>query len=399
MATLLAAATSELNLRESASDAAPIRAVIPPGGQLEVLGNCGVWLYARFGEQVGFAHCEFTQPVPPIDGETKWATTVSAAELNVRQGPAPDMPLVGVLLNGQPADVLAYQGVWLLVLYQGQAGFINGAYTLSVSETGGAPAPASTTPLVGVAIRERMSPEEIRAARAQIRQEPDERLRGDRYEALQAGVLYSSQRDNQASAAGIRIETRSGAMCNLTSLAMALSYLGIPNPNPALQYEDALEELRVARGLPARTLADGWGGVARALGAQPRMIGTAVTAGRDWWEANVRPVLRQDAAVIFSIGGHIVRLQAVTEQGLIVDDPYGRCRLLPGEERQWRYERVNGYDTPGEMAGADSLWLWDDVARHTMRWIAAISPASGVLGPAPDLGDFEDDGVVMESVG
>jgi hypothetical protein len=213
-------------------------------------------------------------------------------------------------------------------------------------------------------------------------------------------VIYASQRDNQArDPSGGKVETKGGNMCNLTSLSMALSYLGIANPKPNMQYEDALEVLRQERQLPDRTTAKGWGGVAQALGARVTFIGDgSVTQGRDWWEANVRqPHLRKGAGAIMSIGGHIVRVQAVTEQGLIVDDPYGRCRLLPGEAGAWKYALYNEYDTSGQTAGEDTLWPWADVAQHTMRWVAAIAPAPVVLGDEPPLPDIEDDGVVVEN--
>jgi hypothetical protein len=110
-----------------------------------------------------------------------------------------------------------------------------------------------------------------------------------------------------------------------------------------------------------------------------------------------RPHLRRGAGVIMSIGNHIVRVQGVTDQGLIVDDPYGRCRLLPGEAGAWKYALFNEYDKPGQTAGEDTLWPWADVSKHTMRWVAAIAPAAVVLGDEEPLPDIEDDGVVVEN--
>lgn len=73
--------------------------------------------------------------------------------------------------------------------------------------------------------------------------------------------------------------------------------------------------------------------------------GGPVTQGHDSWDTNVRePHLRRGDGVIMSIGGHIVRVQAVTDQGLVVDDSYGRCSLLPGEANAWKYLLYNEYD-------------------------------------------------------
>jgi hypothetical protein len=408
MAALNATATTDLNLRQAASDQAPVLATIPAGGQFEVLGNHGIWLYVSFNGQNGFAGIEFTQPVPPIGDSVKWTTLVNTEQLNVRSAPDPAAdPPIGSLVAGDRVEVLGYQGKWFLTLTGGQAGFLNGGYTLSVSETGGPPTPPqpaqppSPQNFSAGALDIRpgaMSPEEIRALRQQIGQLADEVQRGDHFEALQAAVTYASQRDNRATQNGARIETRSGAMCNLTSLAMALSYLGIPNPDPGQQYEDALEYVRQRRGLPARTEVRGWGGVAEAMGARVQMIiGTDIVAGRDWFFQNVRPALRRGHAVMMSITGHIVRVQGMNDQGLIVDDPAGASRLGPG--RQFSFARSNGYDAPNQRVGENHLWSWPEVAQHNTHWVAALLPPSGVLGPGAPLPDLEDDGVLFPPEG
>jgi uncharacterized protein YraI len=410
MAALNATTTTDLNLRQTASDQAPVLATIPAGGQVEVLGNNGIWLYVNFNGLAGFAGIEFTQPVPPIGDSVKWTTIVNTEQLNVRSAPDPAAdPPIGSLVAGDRVDVLGYQGKWFLTLSGGQAGFVNGAYTLSVSETGGPPAqpqaqPERSAPAQGFsagALEIRpgaMPPEEIRALRQQIGQIGDEQQRGDQFEALQAAVIYTSQRDNRATQNGARVETRSGAMCNLTSLSMALSYLGIANPDPGQQYEDALEYVRQRRGLPARTEVRGWGGVAEAMGARVQMIfGTDIVAGRDWFFQNVRPALRRGHAVMLSITGHIVRVQGMNDQGLIVDDPAGASKLGPG--RQFSFARSNQYDAPDQRVGENHLWPWSDVAQHNTHWVAAILPPSGVLGPGEPLPAIEDDGVLFPPEG
>ena len=77
---------------------------------------------------------------------------------------------------------------------------------------------------------------------------------------LQEKVKYHSQLDNKSKENGKYIGYK---MCNLTSLVMCLSYLGISNPDPKMQFEDTLEKIRVKKKLPAHTLATGWGGVAK----------------------------------------------------------------------------------------------------------------------------------------
>ncbi len=233
----------------------------------------------------------------------------------------------------------------------------------------GEPAPPQPSELDQLMLKERLSIEEIRRARELINEVTDEKTRGDLYEALQAKVEYHSQRDNESTSGGKNI---GDVMCNLTSLAMALSYLGVPNPDPTKQYEDALEDIRVEKKLPARTTAEGWGGVAKELGVTAEFLGYDLKKDKDWYMANVDPKLREGYAVMMSISGHIVRMQDVTENGLVIDDPYGVVNLQAGEG--WSYDsgNKNAREGEGTNRGEDSVWAWDAVKVHNMRWIAAL---------------------------
>lgn len=214
--------------------------------------------------------------------------------------------------------------------------------------------------------KERLTTDEIRRARELIDQETDDARRGELFQSLQSKVEYHSQRDNASTADGKKI---GDVMCNLTSLAMALTYLGVQNPDPSKQFEDVLEEIRVKKKLPARTLADGWGGVANELGATVEFIGWSIVKGQDWYQANVSPALSAGNAVMASITGHIVRLQAVTPAGLVADDPFGNVKLTKGEGHKW--DETNSDKNPN--AGEDSVWPWSEVSEHSMLWIAKIS--------------------------
>ncbi|MBE2182560.1 MAG: peptidoglycan-binding protein [Anaerolineae bacterium] len=231
------------------------------------------------------------------------------------------------------------------------------------------PAPPQPSELDQLMLQERLSIDEIRRARELINEVTDEQTRGDLYEALQSKVEYHSQRDNESTSGGKNI---GDVMCNLTSLAMALSYLGVANPDPSKQYEDALEDIRVEKKLPARTTAEGWGGVAKELGVAAEFLGYDLKKDKEWYMANVDPKLREGYAVMMSISGHIVRMQDVTENGLVIDDPYGVVNLQAGEG--WSYDKDKKNDREGENTnrGENSVWAWDAVKVHNMRWIAAL---------------------------
>jgi hypothetical protein len=233
--------------------------------------------------------------------------------------------------------------------------------------TANEPGPSQPTELETLMAKERLSIEEIQKARELIDQETDDTKRAELYQSLQAKVEYHSQRDNTSVENGEKI---GDVMCNLTSLAMALSYLGVPNPNPDMQYEDALEKIRVEKKLPARTLSTGWGGVAKELGVKVEFVGYDVVEGHDWYVTNVQPHLEAGRAVMASISGHIVRLQAVTPDGLVADDPYGKVKLTKGTGHKWEETNKSANQ---QKAGEDSVWPWADVSIHNMRWIAWLS--------------------------
>ncbi len=226
--------------------------------------------------------------------------------------------------------------------------------------------PDQASELETLMAKDRLTTEEIRRARDLIDQETDDARRGELFQSLQSKVEYHSQRDNTSTENGKKI---GDVMCNLTSLAMALTYLGVPNPDPSRQFEDVLEEIRVQKKLPARTLADGWGGVAAELGAKVDFIKWEVVEGHDWYQANVSPALSAGNAVMASITGHIVRLQAVTPEGLVADDPFGDVKLTKGTGHEW--DETNKSKNPN--AGEDSVWPWSEVSQHSMLWIAKIS--------------------------
>lgn len=232
--------------------------------------------------------------------------------------------------------------------------------------------------LAALMAKPRLTAEEIARAREIIAKVSDSQVRGNLYQTLQSKVVYANQRDNETVVNG---ERQGDVMCNLTSLAMALQYLGIPNPYPNMQYEDALEKIRQDKKLPARTTADGWGGVAKELGATYEMIPGGDRANdKKWYQENVLSKLRSGAAIMLSIQGHIVRLQDVTDAGLVVDDPYGKVNLEKRQKNKFEggweeYNKRPGGGGPKENAGEDNVWPWEHVEKYPMRWIAAIKKA------------------------
>ncbi|MEA5468012.1 S8 family serine peptidase [Spirulina sp. 06S082] len=242
---------------------------------------------------------------------------------------------------------------------------------------------ASTGRLDELLAKDRLTTQEIKEFRSLIEQQvTDPQQKGDLYEELQGKVEYRSQRDNQATYSdGTFIETRGGQLCSLTSLAMALSYLGVSIDDyegvEALeltsdtQFEDALNQFRVEENLGNYIAMRSWlPNAMPKFNVETDLYNNSLgIKDRSWYETEVQQKLRDGQSVIISTNGHIVRLQAITEDGIIVDDPYGRSYLTGSSGIEWSHlNHFRTYDTAGE----DTLWTWNDLANYKMAWIASL---------------------------
>lgn len=226
-----------------------------------------------------------------------------------------------------------------------------------------------------------LTPEQISEVRDLILQIADEDARKIYYTSLQAKVNYENQRDSVVKDGNTRVENKNGGICNLTSLAMVLQYLGISNPHPDMQYEDALEKVRQDNNFKART-GEGWVQVAQKLGAEVEFLldrGNTEAKNKAWWESTVGSKIQSGYGMMMSIKGHIVRLQDVTKDGLVVDDPYGRLNLQKrlDNNKKGGYEKYNKsewkWSSEGaENEGEDNIWPWSTVEKYAMWWLASF---------------------------
>jgi len=362
--------TTDANLRSTPEKVdGNILRVVPKGASIALGGNSRAWVLVQYDGTVGYVSSSLLTPAWRDD--RAWTSVVvDTSDLNVRSDPWVDDNATGVVFQDEELTVTGVSGGWLRILYDGAAAWVSASFT---AEPPGPVPPA----------REPLSPEELKAQRAQIQDIDDKDAREDAYEALQARVIYASQRDNASKDEdGDLVEIETGRMCNLTSLAMALSYMGFSNPHPELQYEDALEKVRVDNDLPERWKVEGWGGVANKVGADVVFLRDAdFQETRAWWKDTVRSALRHGYAVMMSITGHIVRLQAITNDGLVVDDPYGWSELKAGSS--YSFSKVNPYQKVGTLVGDDVLWTWDEVERHSMHWLAQLEYPKALMAHHP----------------
>lgn len=197
------------------------------------------------------------------------------------------------------------------------------------------------------------------------------------YRQIAAAVGYANQRNNDATYAGADARKwgyRQGGdvMCNFTSISMALEQLGFSGTG-ARQFEDELDEAFVEAGYTNRYDKTQRG---RFVGDRFGVdVGTLWVSGdkRTFFLNNVLPILeRGGSATMGNAGGdlysynHIVRIEWVTDEGLIVDDPFGRV-----VENSWGKLTYDLNDASSEQGGgakgADNLWTW--------AWLAKTRPS------------------------
>jgi hypothetical protein len=208
--------------------------------------------------------------------------------------------------------------------------------------------------------------EQISRARELIAEAP-EQDQADLYAQLQDKVIFRNQRNNESDN-----ETSSGGTCNLTSLAMCLEYLGVSNPHPEMQFEDALDKIRIEKDYGPITYASTWAALAKHFGHDVVDLAGGKFP-RSWWEGTMQgEYLSKGYGVLVSINGHVVRLQGTSSQGVIVDDPYGASLLKGGTSRGWNGSNGTEADgTDSENVGEDLTWSWDSVEAFSFKYFRA----------------------------
>ncbi|QKG80863.1 C39 family peptidase [Tenuifilum thalassicum] len=154
-----------------------------------------------------------------------------------------------------------------------------------------------------------LTPDEIKNVREQIEMLKDNEQKKELYLELQEKVPYHNQRNNDQE------QYISDRMCNLTSEAMCLEYLGISCPTADMQFEDYLEQLRKDNNYGDRTTQAARQKVAKHLGAcyDKKDYGGKFSDEKEKLKDFILPKLQSGCAVMLSIWpackGHLVRVQ------------------------------------------------------------------------------------------
>ncbi|MDQ4045278.1 MAG: SH3 domain-containing protein, partial [Chloroflexota bacterium] len=160
---------ANLNLRSGPSTSYDVVTVLPQGATVEVRGEAqGEFLPLSYNGMTGWAHRNWVEvgstsapdptPVPDTDngsvpvGDSVTGTATVTANLNMRQGPSTDYPVVTVLRQGSTVELRGEsQGEFYPVAQNGVEGWAHGGW-LGAGSAAPDPEPEPTTPDDGGAV-------------------------------------------------------------------------------------------------------------------------------------------------------------------------------------------------------------------------------------------------------
>jgi hypothetical protein len=200
-------------------------------------------------------------------------------------------------------------------------------------------------------------------------------LRAPWYQLLHDKVGYDNQRDNTS-----KLEEDDGGTCNLTSVSMSLEGMGydvdpdglittVMTDHPKATSTDA--QAKVIEGVGMREAVESASGDAMTTWM---CAGSAIHTAAFWTDV-VRPALGCGHGVFLGARGHVIRVQRVDDEAVVVDDPYGAWSFA---DDKWAEKNHRGGKTDGLKgdAGADSTWAFADGALAELVWVRIIAPAT-----------------------
>jgi Peptidase_C39 like family len=224
-----------------------------------------------------------------------------------------------------------------------------------------------------------LSSEEIREYRQLVGQKP-EAERTEWYRQLQPKIQFFNQLNNESSYYDRFGLVNKWNMCGVTSLSGALTYLGVKNPKPGMQFEDALEVIRREQKFtPKDGGAESWkalGELSGYFGVTSRQVDGGLTDSRI---NDIKAALDRGASVILGIRkdymGHLVRIQGYDSTGFIIDDPFGDATQgfvngIDKGEPYTTYKVRNTSNNDSETQfGNNSKWSWNFTKGLAVRYL------------------------------
>ncbi len=221
--------------------------------------------------------------------------------------------------------------------------------------------------------------EQIAEIRKRITKLTDDKSKIKAYRILSYFIKYNSQRD--AKSKGADNKKLADSMCNVVSESMAFDFLGkmIPVPDPEMKIEDFLMRVitdSLKQNKSNRVYVGTRISIAKELGVKGEYKMVDVVFDKDKHKSMLKEKLNKGYAVSLSTLSHIVRLVDVNDEGLIIDDPYGKItsfkiRKEKGRKKDKRGSggyKENGIDGRNSkdniyMKGESNLWSWEQLKK------------------------------------
>jgi uncharacterized protein YvpB len=166
-------------------------------------------------------------------------------------------------------------------------------------------------------------------------------------------VPYFDQLDNSENPYG---------SCNVTSISMCLAYLGAKRNNPSQRFPDELQDFCAANGLD-RHAPDVLAKIVQTYGFKDTFRTDASFEDVKQW------LIQGNPAVVhgyFTPSGHVIAIIGYSQQGFIVNDPYGELMYSPLKSY---------YDTYASGAGLTYSYnlMYNTCCTDNQFWVHFIS--------------------------
>ena len=142
-----------------------------------------------------------------------------------------------------------------------------------------------------------------------------------------------------------------------------------------MQFEDYLEQVRIENNYGDRTTQGARKKLAVHLGVcyDKKDYGNTFSTDKEKLKDFVLSKLESGCSIMLSVWpackGHLVRVQNITDEGVMVDDPYGKVTDFVTRENC----NSGGYDsnsnTTENSKGSNNLWKWDDIKDITVKYV------------------------------
>ncbi|MBP5152038.1 MAG: SH3 domain-containing protein [Lachnospiraceae bacterium] len=122
--------TTYVNVRKSASASADRIGNVGAGTVLEVIEVMkNGWTKVKYGGGEGYISSEYLEEMENVDKYASNGTVTATATLNVREKPSTSANKIGVLAEGQTADLIEMvDDGWCKIKFDGRIGYVSGQY-------------------------------------------------------------------------------------------------------------------------------------------------------------------------------------------------------------------------------------------------------------------------------